>query len=597
MNNKKFKSKMYSELSKEKKDSLDIVESKEDAGDGEKLFELVYDIVNGNKKNQSFNIDTDELEWETPIPFDSYELPTFDSGIFSPTIKNMVDSVAEFTQTPVDLAAICAIGVLSTTFAKKIVTEIHEGWRESANTYTVVFMESSTRKSAVYDAITEPIYLYEKDLIEESVIRRKKRNAERLALEKRIEKLQNSYATSSDPAIIEEINDVVEELDRTPELFEPSLILDNATEESIISRLKENNERISIMSDEGDLFEKLKIKGNNHEKLDVYLKGYSGSHLRVDRISRPTERLDNPLLTICISAQPTVIQGMPAKMNNRGIIPRFLFSIPKNFMGHRDILAKPVSKETRSRYIELIKKMLNFSVEEPIVFTLDEQAKEIFLKFKAEVEVNFRKDRIFHDHLKAWGGKLCGQIARIAGLLHVSKYAESVTNMEDIPPKIDKETVASAVKLKDYFIPHVEKAFGIMKQNQLLVDAQFLLDKLLEKNALIISKQAAWQATRTKFNYADHLTRAANVLESRYYIQRIWGGKSGRKEFIHLNPILFQTVNSEPKAPSSAQTIENKEKKEGGRKNLDFPNPPKPKTNNEYNNTLNHSNNKVVKKL
>lgn len=567
-----------------------------DVGVGEELFKEIVDALN---KKQS--VDNDELEWEIPVPFNTYNLPKFDSQVFSPTIKDMVESVAKFTQTPVDLPAIIAFGVLSTVLSKKFFVEPKKGWKEPLNTYTTVLMESSNRKSAAYNAMTEPIYLYEKDLINEMKPKIQKRFAERGAIKKRIEKLQNDYAKTSDPAIKEEIKDVVDELEALPELYVPALLLDNSTEEKIVTRLKENNEKIAIMSSEGDLFERIKLKGNESEKLDVYLKGYSGDPLRVDRVTRDTERLEEPLMTICISAQPTVIQSMPRKLNDRGLIPRFLFSIPDDFVGYRDVLnAFPIPERTRNKYISLIKKMLNFSTNQPIALHLDREAENLLLTFQMEVEVNLREGGILHDHLKAWGGKLVGQLIRITGLLHVTKYAETASCIEDIPTVIDKETLTKAIQLKDYFIAHAEKAFGIMKQNELLVDAQFILGKLLAEQKLEISKQALWQKTKKRFEVAEQLNNTLNMLESRFYIQRVFGGKSGRKEMIYVNPLLFESMNADPNTPNTWLSNENKEKKEGESKNLKVPNSPKKKLKiikPKINNTLKPQKNEVVKKL
>ncbi|WP_346200246.1 YfjI family protein [Caldifermentibacillus hisashii] len=549
-----------------------------DGGAGEELFkELV------NALNEKQPADNDELEWEIPVPFNTYNLPKFDSQVFSPTIKDMVESVAKFTQTPVDLPAIIAFGVLSTVLSKKFFVEPKKGWKEPFNTYTTVLMESSNRKSSAYNAMTEPIYLYEKDLINEMKPKIQKRFAERGAIKKRIEKLQNDYAKTSDPAIKEEIKDVVDELEALPELYVPALLLDNSTEEKIVTRLKENNEKIAIMSSEGDLFERIKLKGNESEKLDVYLKGYSGDPLRVDRVTRDTERLEEPLMTICISAQPTVIQSMPRKLNDRGLIPRFLFSIPDDFVGYRDVLnAFPIPEEIRSKYISFIKKMLNFSTNQPIALYLDRKAENLLSTFQMEVEVNFREGGILHDQLKAWGGKLVGQLIRIAGLLHVTKYAETANCIEDIPTVIDKETLTKAIQLKDYFIAHAEKAFGIMKQNELLVDAQFILGKLLAEQKLVISKQALWQKTKKRFEVAEQLNNTLNMLESRFYIQRVFGGKSGRKEMIYVNPLLFEFMNADPNTPNTWLTLENKGKKEGELQNLKVPNSPKINNNLKY---------------
>lgn len=90
----------------------------------------------------------------------------------------MINAVAEFTQTPPDLAAMVAIGVLSTVLSEKFVIEPKAGWKESLNTYTMPLMESSNRKTPVYLSMTEPIYSFENELIEEmkSKVKKEKLN-------------------------------------------------------------------------------------------------------------------------------------------------------------------------------------------------------------------------------------------------------------------------------------------------------------------------------------------------------------------------------------------------------------------------------------
>ena len=54
-----------------------------------------------------------EIKWEQPIPFDSYNVPIFPVDTLPTGIREYVTAVAESTQTPVDLAALSAIAVLS----------------------------------------------------------------------------------------------------------------------------------------------------------------------------------------------------------------------------------------------------------------------------------------------------------------------------------------------------------------------------------------------------------------------------------------------------------------------------------------------------
>ena len=99
--------------------------------------------------------------WETPIEFDKYNLPIFDVSIFSKEIQEMIIAVSDFNQTPVDLAAFCAVGALSTALQGKFVIEPWSGWQEPLNLYLASLLPSSSRKTPVFKAMTAPIKDYE----------------------------------------------------------------------------------------------------------------------------------------------------------------------------------------------------------------------------------------------------------------------------------------------------------------------------------------------------------------------------------------------------------------------------------------------------
>lgn len=282
---------------------------------GNNLFEELYESIN--------SLDEYGFEWQPPITLEESALKQFDVNIFPNTLKNMVLAVSRFTQTPIDLASICLIGVLSTVLQKKFHVEPINGWKEPLNTYTAVLLQASNRKSTVFGLMMRPLFDYESNLIkshQEVQIRNEKQLS---LLKKRIDKLENEYAKSGNNELLDELENLWTLGEKLKPKPAPNLILDNSTEEVIVSRISQNSERIAIASSEGDLFERLKSSIKlEASKLDVYLKGYSGDSLRTDRISRDTERIEEPL-TICISAQPIIIQDMPQKIIDRGLIPVF----------------------------------------------------------------------------------------------------------------------------------------------------------------------------------------------------------------------------------------------------------------------------------
>lgn len=500
------------------------------------LCEELYEILN--------NVDEYGFEWEPPITFEESILKEFDVNIFPNPLKNMVLAVSHFTQTPIDLAAICLIGVLSTVLQKKFHVEPVEGWKEPLNTYTAVLLQASNRKSTVFGLMMRPLFDYESKLIKLHQEVQKKKHHQVPLLNKRIDKLENEYAKSGNDEVLEQLENLWTLREKLKPKPAPALILDNSTEEVIVSRVSQNSERITIASSEGDLFERLKSSIKlEASKLDVYLKGYSGDPLRTDRISRDTERIEEPLVTICISAQPTVIQDMPQKIIDRGLIPRFLIAMPEDLLGKRDVYnAKPVDSETKYLYNNLISKLLSFEDKDSVALKLSTESYDVLKKFEHHVETLFLPEQLYCDSLKSWGGKITGNLLRITGLLHVSKHTNIANEKSDIPTTIEVEMLNDALNLKEYFDSQIINAFGIMFNTELNDMAQYLLRKLelltKEKEKRKVSQQDLWQKTKKIFTTAPSFNLALKTLEERGFIQFDYGGKSGRKKFIILSPFV-----------------------------------------------------------
>ena len=97
--------------------------------------------------------------------------------------------------------------------------------------------------------------------------------------------------------------------------------------------------RIALLSPEGDVFDQMAGRYNQQvgPNLGVYLKGHAGDLLKVDRRGRPPEYVERPCLTIGLSIQPEVLQGLASRpgFRGRGLLARFLYSLPQSLVGHR----------------------------------------------------------------------------------------------------------------------------------------------------------------------------------------------------------------------------------------------------------------------
>ena len=303
------------------------------------------------------------------IPFDQHELPSFPVHIFPDWLMRFVLAVSDASQTPVDASGFAALSVLSAVLAKKFVIQpfCKGSWSELNNLYTVVVMPSGERKSVVHNAFVSPLIEYEKHMRAQVQI--------------------NGSADDIDGAL-------------------PRYIADDATPEKLIGLMKQNGERMAVLSSEGGLFEMLDGKRyTSTPNLDVYLKSYTGDYLAVDRIGRPSEVLNNPVLTIGLFVQPSVLQGLPDRLADRGLFGRFLYAVPKSMRGKRDVTPKEIGESVSHKYYSAITAMMDFSPEQPNRLCLSSEAQEAFLQFLREHEESLNSDLSF-DFMKSWTERL-----------------------------------------------------------------------------------------------------------------------------------------------------------------------------------------------
>src|SRR4030095_11059617 len=112
--------------------------------------------------------------------------------------------------------------------------------------------------------------------------------------------------------------------------------------------------RIALLSPEGDVFDQMAGRYNQAAgpNLGVYLKGHAGDLLKVDRRGRPPEFVERPCLTIGLAVQPEVLRGVAGGpgCSGRGLLARFLYSLPESLVGRRQAGAPPVPPAVADRY-------------------------------------------------------------------------------------------------------------------------------------------------------------------------------------------------------------------------------------------------------
>ena len=478
-----------------------------------------------------------------------------------------VAAVATATQTPPDLAGMLALAVLATVTAGAVEVQPRPGWREPLCLFVAVGMDAGTRKSGVFAALTRPVAEFERDhaaaalpgITETAVLRRIADQAAATA----------EAAASKAPASQQE-EARAEAIARAAEATSlvvppvPRWLVDDATPEALAGLLAIYG-RIALLSPEGDVFDQMAGRYNQGSgpNLGVYLKGHAGDLLKVDRRGRPPEYIERPCLTIGLAVQPEVLQGLASRpgFGGRGLLARFLYSLPASLVGRRQPGAPPVPAAVANRYaLELQALATSLTTpagpdvgEGPAVLTLGHEAGELLLGFERDLEPRLAAGSGDLAHLAGWAAKLAGATCRLAGLLHLASHLR-----DGWAQPITADTFAGATRLAGYLIEHARAVFDLMGADPRVDDARWLLEWISRTGqAQFTRRDAHHAAPRGRFPKATDLDPALALLGEHGWLRRVDadspGAKGGRPpspRFL-VNPLHPPTEPTQPTKPHS----------------------------------------------
>jgi replicative DNA helicase len=457
-----------------------------------------------------------------------------------------------------------ALAVLATVAAGAVEVEPRPGWREPLCLFVAVGMDAGARKSSVFTAMTRPVAEFERDqaaaalpgITETAALRRIAEQAAAAA----------EAAASRAPTSQQE-QAQAEAIARTAEAANltvppvPRWLVDDATPEALAGLLATYG-RIALLSPEGDVFDQMAGRYNQSAgpNLGVYLKGHAGDLLKIDRRGRPPEYVEQPCLTIGLTVQPEVLRGLAGRpgFGGRGLLARFLYSLPASLVGRRQVGAPPVPAAMASRYTRELQALAGSlttapgltNEEAPAVLVLDQEAAELLLGFERELEPRLAAGSGDLAHLAGWAAKLAGATCRLAGLLHLAGHLR-----DGWAQPIAADTFAAAIRLADYLVEHARAVFDLMGADPRTDDARWLLDWVNRTNRTQFSRRDAHAAApRGRFPKATDLEPALRLLEEHGYLRRVdpEPSRDPRGRGRPASPRFL--VNPSPRATETTQT-------------------------------------------
>lgn len=465
--------------------------------------------------------------WDVPIPLSLVaSVPGFPTGALPGWLREFVEAEAVAVQVPPDMPAMFALGAIAAVAAGRVEVEPTEGWREGVNLFLIVAMEPGSRKSAVHRDVMAPVREFERLLVEAARPDVAEQATIRRIAEQTLARSEKAAAGAKDPdarlALQNDARMAAAALERLEVPSAPRLSTTDATPEALATLLHQNRGRMALISAEAGVFGVMagRYGQGGPPNLDVYLAGHAGDPIRVDRRGRPTEFVDHPSLTVCLASQPFVLRqaAQIADLSGRGLLDQFLYSLPADNVGYRQITPPPVASVVRQRFDTSIR-ALAAALEnraDPLVLHLTIDAGRLLTAWRAILEPRRRPDGDLGGVMQGWSSKLDGATVRIAGLLHLAATVENGANAP-----IEASTMGAAIEIAGYLITHARAAFDHMGTDRHRDAAIRLVAWLQRHGRTEFSKREAHTANESLFRHAVDLDPALHLLEEGGYIRRL----------------------------------------------------------------------------
>jgi hypothetical protein len=479
--------------------------------------------------------------WPEIIPLDSHKTDAIPTNCLPEWLGEMALAVSESTETPFEMAALLALAAASSCVASRADVSPEHGYTEPLNLYVCPAMESGNRKTAVFNRIMAPIVDWERIEVERMEPERRRILSKRRTMEGRIEYLRKKAARDQDQAaMIREIQELEQQLPELLPLFRH--FADDITSERVASLMELQGGRLAVFSDEGGIFDLL---GGRYSKgipnLDVWLKGHAVSLLRVDRQdkTKPPIIIDKPHLTVGLSPQPDVLASLRDKpgFRGRGLIARFLFGLPKSRLGYRSLAPVNLAQDIETRYRNGIHSLINYRPDPMLHLFFTPDAYREWKDFQRGLEPQFRDGGMLEE-MRDWGSKLPGAAARIAGVLHMAKYAGRL----DMPAEIERPIVKAALELAAALISHCAAVLALMERDVETHKGERVLAWIVCQRLPSFTARDCFRAHQRLFRRVQSMTPTLILLEQHGYLRVVRQSSSGGRtpsDLVEVNPALL----------------------------------------------------------
>jgi hypothetical protein len=458
--------------------------------------------------------------WDPPVSIEAPVTPApFPLAAFPADLARLATSVVKTHQVPLELFAPMLLAVVAAAAARRVEVAVGSTHREPLNLYVAIASDSGEKKGPALREAKAPLEAIEVELQQEMAPEIAAARERRHIEEARLKHLREVAAKKDDMTSKADAETLARNLTAVPAM--PQLVVGNITPEKLEIVLSEQGGAVAMMSEEaGAAFEIAAGRyADGAEQLDTLLCCYDGGRLLTDRVQRGHVAVTKPALTILQTPQPSILERFRdhAAFEDRGLLARFAFIVAPSLAGTRTYRDVPIDRDARAAYHHVVRTISALprpvKPEDIATLHLDRAALNVWAAFHDEIERELGEGGRLH-HVRAWGAKHAGRVARIAGLLHL--VTTPAGDPSAVP--ISVKTIEDAVTIGHWLVGHALAAYELISDPPDVALARRLRRWIIRHGHRAFTVRDAHRAhPKVK---PDDLRNGLRVLEDRGYIRR-----------------------------------------------------------------------------
>lgn len=414
------------------------------------------------------------------------EAGAFPVHCMPPILQAMVRETSRVTQTPDSLGALVALGIVSASLGGGILVQSGAGRVTPPNLFLLGIARSGTGKGRVFSILSKPFYDAERQVVDRWLEREKPGIDVSLRIAvRRSEAKEKEAAKENDDRARQLLTYELQRLEEERRRLErqrdstPCFTVADVTREKLAQVMAgQPGEAVASLSAEARGIVGVVMgrytNGKSSDE-DIYLSGYSGDPLRVDRMGRPPVMLQAPRLSLLWLIQPDVARKLTEdeRMMESGLIPRLLLCDVRAEAEDEPEEFPEMNLVAESAWNSLIHALLdNYRPkgDHPSTIEATQQARETLRLFTNESKKRARSGGDLRDidsFVARWGENAW----RLALCLHCAAHGPEAEGNPLAP-----ETAANAVEILRWFSQSQTDFLSVSRTEK----AKLRLDRLVE---------------------------------------------------------------------------------------------------------------------